>query len=639
VHVLLIDGRASYRDEFALLLADSGLQCAFDHTSDAAEAARLLARDTHDVCLVESGLVVDDASELCEAVRKAGFVKPLVLLAGRDDPDVDDVAERAAAIDCLVKGSFSCSQLRRAICYAVRNFAASRVAREIERRMQIAEEAADIGTWDWDLATQRIVCSQHLFKMFGVDPATAPPDLHGIWLRAVHPDDHDRAHAAATAVIAGTAPRQSLFRILRPNAADPAGPPELRWIACKGEVLRDANGAPSCVIGINIDVTEQQTALAAQRASREAAVKSLHDSEARFRTYFDNTPDCMFHVRVEPDGRFVYEAVNAAGLASIGLTLDMVRGRTPEDVLGPEKGRTMTDGLRRVHATGLPFHYEPTWEMPAGPVTFDADYLPLNNAAGETTGILGVARDVTEQRRLEASFHQAQKMEALGQLVSGVAHDFNNLLTNVLGCFRVLGQQIDAEPGRRLIAEGFQTVVRGTALTARLLAFARQQPLATQSVDLNATIESMCELLSRTLGSSVRIDTRCSDDLWQADADRNQVELVLLNLAINARDAMPEGGTLTLETFNETLPERRADGLAHGDYAVIAVSDTGSGMAPHVLAHVLEPFFTTKQPGKGTGLGLSMVYGAVSELGGGITISSELGKGTRVSIYLPRARE
>jgi signal transduction histidine kinase len=136
----------------------------------------------------------------------------------------------------------------------------------------------------------------------------------------------------------------------------------------------------------------------------------------------------------------------------------------------------------------------------------------------------------------------------------------------------------------------------------------------------------------------VRIDTLCADDLWQANADRNQVELAVLNLAINARDAMPQGGTLTLETFNETLPERRADGLSRGDYAVIAVSDTGSGMAPHVLARVLEPFFTTKQPGKGTGLGLSIIHGAVRQLGGGITISSDLGKGTRVSIYLPRAR-
>jgi signal transduction histidine kinase len=314
-----------------------------------------------------------------------------------------------------------------------------------------------------------------------------------------------------------------------------------------------------------------------------------------------------------------------------------VRGRTPEDVLGPEKGRMMTDGLRKVHATGRPFHYEPTWEMPAGPVTFDAHYLPLSNAAGETTDILGIARDVTEQRRLEALFHQALKMEALGQLASGVAHDFNNLLTNVQGCFRMLGRQVNAEPGRDLIAEGLQTVERGKALTARLLAVARQQPLATQSVDLNATIESLGDILSRTLGSSVHIDTHYSDDLWPAYADCNQVELAVLNLAINARDAMPQGGTLTLETFNATLPERRADGLARGDYAVIAVSDTGCGIAPHVLARVLEPFFTTKQPGKGTGLGLSMVYGAVRQTGGGITISSELGKGTRVSIYLPRA--
>ena len=426
-----------------------------------------------------------------------------------------------------------------------------------------------------------------------------------------------------------------MYRILLSGAG---GELQSRWISSSGEVLRDPGGRPLRMLGVNIDVTDQQIALASAHASRDAAVAGKLASDERFRTYFDTTPDCMFHVRVEPDGRFVYEMLNPAGLAVAGVTLDQVRDRNPEEMLGPVKGRQMTDGLRHVYTTGQPCRYEPTWDLPNGQVTYDATYLPLRNQAGEITGILGIARDITERRRLEASLHQAQKMEALGQLAGGVAHDFNNVLTGILGCFELLGRQPGlAERGQRLIEQGLRAGERAKALTARLLAFSRKEPMATQAVDINASIEETVEMLMRSLGSDIRIGKRLAADLWPAVADRNQIELAIMNLAINARDAMPLGGNLTIESRNETIADQNDLRLEAGAYVAIGITDTGIGMPPEVLQRVLEPFFTTKDRSHGTGLGLSMVYGVVAQLGGGLHIASEPDKGTCVTLYLRRS--
>lgn len=195
----------------------------------------------------------------------------------------------------------------------------------------------------------------------------------------------------------------------------------------------------------------------------------------------------------------------------------------------------------------------------------------------------------------------------------------------------------NAERAQRLIAQGLRAAERGKALTSRLLAFSRQQPLVTERVDINASIGEISEMLTASLGADIRIDKRLSSDVWPATADRNQIELAIMNLAINARDAMPGGGTLTIESRNETLT-KSDDDLEAGDYVAIAMTDTGSGMPPEILARVLEPFFTTKEADKGTGLGLSMVYGVMHQLGGGLKIASEAGKGTCITLYLRRAR-
>jgi nitrogen-specific signal transduction histidine kinase/CheY-like chemotaxis protein len=250
--------------------------------------------------------------------------------------------------------------------------------------------------------------------------------------------------------------------------------------------------------------------------------------------------------------------------------------------------------------------------------------------------------DVTEARKRAAASHQAQKMEALGQLTGGIAHDFNNLLTVVLGSAELLGETKDPERRRALAETVMRAAERGSELARRLLAFARRQPLEPKTVDFNRLVAGMHAMLAQTLGEHVEVRIVSGAELRAAQVDAGQLETAILNLAINARDAMPKGGRLMIETRNVAI-EPGAGGVAGdpppGDYVMIAVSDTGVGMTADVKARAFDPFFTTKDFGKGSGLGLSMVYGFVRQSGGYVTIYSEPGHGTTVKLYFPPAGE
>jgi signal transduction histidine kinase len=268
----------------------------------------------------------------------------------------------------------------------------------------------------------------------------------------------------------------------------------------------------------------------------------------------------------------------------------------------------------------------------------------LEQKIAERTRDLAAANDrltaeIAERERAEARLVQAQKMEAIGQLTGGIAHDFNNLLTAVVGSLDLLLRRTDDEKVRRLARNALQAAERGATLTAQLLAFSRRQRLSPVAVDANAIVSGMGDLLARSIGAQIRVETRLNPDLWRALADPTQLEVMILNLAINSRDAMPAGGRLTIETRNlSSVPSPLSAELSPGEYVAISVSDTGSGMPAHVQARAFEPFFTTKEQGKGTGLGLAQLYGFAKQSGGTARIESELGHGTTVTIYLPRTR-
>ncbi|WP_236960160.1 CHASE3 domain-containing protein [Methylobacterium durans] len=276
----------------------------------------------------------------------------------------------------------------------------------------------------------------------------------------------------------------------------------------------------------------------------------------------------------------------------------------------------------------------------------------LFDAAARNRRIAGAHRELTgaheallrasvARERLEDQLRQSQKMEAMGQLTGGLAHDFNNMLAIIMGNLNLLKRRIERGEGRleTYVQQALDGGARAATLTHRLLAFARKQPLSPEAIDCNRLVPGMSEILRRTLGERVRVETVLAGGLWTTRADANQLENALLNLAVNARDAMPEGGHLTIETANAHLDDAYAQahpGIPAGQYVLIAVSDTGSGMSQEIATRAFDPFFTTKAVGQGTGLGLSQVYGFVRQTGGHVKIYTEAGRGTSVKIYLPR---
>jgi PAS domain S-box-containing protein len=367
----------------------------------------------------------------------------------------------------------------------------------------------------------------------------------------------------------------------------------------------------------------------------EERTAQLAASQHQLRLFYDHSSEAHGLLVVGPAGQFIYEDVNPATLQLYGLARDEVIGRTLAEVHEPERATKIAQELTAALATGKPVHYQ----RAQGNILIEAVASPIAEQAGEARRVAVTGRDVTESRELEEQLRQAQKMEAVGQLTGGVAHDFNNLLTVVIGNLDVMELGLTDERLKRLLGAARRGAERAATLTHRLLAFSRKQPLAPQPVDLNRLIGEMSDLLRRTLGETVTIGTSLAGDLWQTSADANQVENALLNLALNGRDAMAPGGTLTIATANATLDPTyaaRHPGAVAGEYVLLSVTDDGAGMAPETLAKAFEPFFTTKDIGEGSGLGLSMVYGFARQSGGHAAIRSALGHGTTVELYLPR---
>jgi PAS domain S-box-containing protein len=412
--------------------------------------------------------------------------------------------------------------------------------------------------------------------------------------------------------------------------------------------VRDAEGRILRWFGTNTDVTGQRDVedtlrrlndfLEERIAQRSAA---LGESERRFRLLVEGVVDYAIFM-LDPEGRITNWNTGAA----------RIKGYAAREIIGQHFSRFYTEEDR---AAGVPQRALATaartgkfeaegWRVRKDGTRFWANVLidAIRDDAGELIGFAKITRDMTERRAVEERLRQAQKMEAIGQLTGGVAHDFNNLLTVIFGNLETLLRRLpekDEDDLRRLVEGAIRGATRAAQLTQRLLAFSRRQPLEPKPVNLNRLVAGASELLQRTLGERVAVETVLGAGLWWVQVDPSQLESALLNLAVNSRDAMPEGGKLTIETANIYLDEAYAatqDDLLAGHYVLLAVSDTGTGMPKEVIARAFEPFFTTKAPGEGTGLGLSQVYGFIKQTGGHVQIYSEPGDGTTVKLYLPR---
>ena len=367
-----------------------------------------------------------------------------------------------------------------------------------------------------------------------------------------------------------------------------------------------------------------------------AQAHELQVGEARFRAVVESLHDVVFTLGHEKRFTGMFGGAVAGGNARF----EQYIGKTAVEILGPEVGRIHSEAADRA-LRGEALSYDWSIETPDGRRNYNVAIAPLRDGTGTIGGVVGINRETTEQiAREKALFdareqlRQAQRLEALGQLAGGVAHDFNNLLTVIMTYAAILKEE--AEPGSdeaKSIDEIRLATERAAALTRQLLAFGRRQMLQPRAIDLNATVRDVERMLRRLLPPDIVFETNLAPELGLVMADPGQLEQVLINLAINARDAMPEGGRLTITTANVHEAD---EGQMKGPHVLVTVTDTGTGMKPETKAKVFEPFFTTKGVGKGTGLGLATVHGIIEQSGGRITLDSELGRGTTFHIRLPR---
>ena len=533
---------------------------------------------------------------------------------------------------------------------------------ESEERLQLALAATDaVGTWDWDIGEDRFIADAHFAQLHGVDPVRASQLPISEYLQGVHPQDRAMVARSIKHCITHGTEYAEEYRLLQPNG-------ELRWVFARGRCYKDHHGRPMRFLGAALDLTE-----------RKHTEQALRQSQTELQLIMNAMPILISYV--DQEERFRLN--NAAYLDWYGLTPQELFGRTIRDVIGEEAyflrapyiaealaGRSCSFSLYTSHRDGSTRHalmnYVPR-HGPDGAVNgfyiFVIDETErkkteealrnlnetLEERVSARTEQLAQANqrlqnEMFERERAEDALRHAQKMEAVGQLTGGIAHDFNNMLTGIIGSLDLMQRYIAngrADEIGRFTEAAVSSANRAAALTHRLLAFSRRQSLDRKKLDVNELVHSLEDLIRRTKGDPIELELRLTDNAWPVSTDVSQLENALLNLVINARDAMPDGGKLLIETANVYLDGSditTLEPVKAGDYLMLAVSDNGTGMTPSVRSKAFDPFFTTKPIGQGTGLGLSMIYGFAQQSGGHVSLDSVPGQGTCVRLYLPRLK-
>jgi two-component system, cell cycle sensor histidine kinase and response regulator CckA len=375
-----------------------------------------------------------------------------------------------------------------------------------------------------------------------------------------------------------------------------------------------------------------QIALAIERKRAETKIR---ENEARLRVLVEQLPAVLWTV----DKQLRFTSCVGAGLSRLGLKPDEFVGKSLPEYFETVDQSFLPISAHRRAVAGEPVTFHVEWKGGS----YACHVEPLHDSAGKVLGAICMSLDVTDRKQLEEQFRQSQKMEAVGRLAGGIAHDFNNLLMVIQGYADLLAERLPRGDPLLRNAEQIQTAAqRAASLTRQLLAFSRKQIMAPSVISIQSVVSDMEKILRRLIGEDIQLETHSDQDLWLVKADRSQIEQVIMNLAVNARDAMPHGGHLMIETANVELDSscsQHAVVMGPGKYVMLAVTDNGSGMDAHTQAHLFEPFFTTKEKGKGTGLGLATVYGIVKQSGGYIWVYSEPGRGTTFKVYLPRIEE
>ncbi|MHA0363661.1 ATP-binding protein [Sphingomonas aquatilis] len=564
-----------------------------------------------------------------------------------------------------------------------------------DERLQMALSAGNsIGAWDWDVVNDRVTADVRFATLYGIDPEKAAAGAPiADFFAGIHPDDLMRVQQEVAAAVEACDGFTSEYRLLHTDGST-------RWVSAQGRCIADEAGCCARFPGVSYDITERMTAdlaLRAAKAERDFVVKlttkqrTASDPEAIIRLSSEALGERLGVHRAGFYRLMGETQMRHGGNWSDG-TLAPLSGLQPVSAFGARAerqrrlGRTLVFSDSRYDDSGdltayadngvlaglcVPLMKDGRWQ--AGIYLHQADVrhwtpaeVSLVREVAELTwlaveraeALMRLAQRVDQQsvalaeasseireesgKRVaaESQVRQLQKMESLGRLTGGIAHDFNNMLAIVIGGLNLAQRRLargEQDIGKYLDG-ALEGANRAATLTQRLLAFSRQQPLSPEALDANKLVSGLAELLTRSLGEMVQLETILGAGLWRAKADPAELENVIVNLAVNARDAMPEGGRLTIETCNVHVDDdyARDAEIAPGQYVQIAVSDTGTGIAPDVMAKVFDPFFTTKPSGKGTGLGLSQVFGFVRQSGGHVRVYSEVGHGTTFKVYLPR---
>ncbi|WP_425506458.1 PAS domain S-box protein [Sphingomonas xinjiangensis] len=496
-----------------------------------------------------------------------------------------------------------------------------------EEQLRLALEVAEIGQWDVDHASGRMFWPPRVKAMFGISP-DVPVTLDD-FLDGVHPEDRERTRAAYEA--ASDPDLRALYDVEYRTVGKEDG--IIRWVAAKGRGLFNAQGTCFRVIGTAIDVTERKASEIRLRELNERLEFEVTERTAERNRVWEMSGDLLAILGF--DGR--PKVINPAWEITLGRDMDTLLNLSFREQIHPDDHKAGEDALRRLLRGEAVERFEHRLAHADGSWRWISwTFVPEGDV------FYAVGRDVTPEKEAaeelenaQEALRQSQKMEAMGQLTGGVAHDFNNLLTPIVGSLDLLQRKgLGGEREQRLIEGALQSADRARTLVQRLLAFARRQPLQPAAVDVVKLVDGMADLLASTTGPQVRVVVEVADDLPPAKADPNQLEMALLNLGVNARDAMPQGGTLRITATRESVRSPRG-ALKRGHDVRLSVADTGVGMDEPTLARAIEPFFSTKGIGKGTGLGLSMAHGLAAQLGGALTIHSREGVGTNVELWLP----
>jgi PAS domain S-box-containing protein len=602
----------------AFLEKARGGRFAIESEESLAGALARLTRGGIDAIILDLNLPDSHGLETFDRVQAHSPTVPILVLTSLENETVADQAIRQGAQDYLLKGRLDGSLLVRAIRYAIERKRSENALRLSEERFELMARATNDAVWDWDLATNRIWWNVGVRSFLGYPPDHIGTDLQW-WHEHIHPEDRERVVSCMRSVIDGGG--RFWLDEYRYLCADGS-------YACvfdRGYVIHDDRGRPLRVIGAMMDITD-----------RKRAEEALRETNETLRTLIQASPLAI----AMTDGELRLRLWNSAAERILGWKAHEVLGKPLPFAEGSDGLRDHF--LRGESVTSLEL---PRKRKDGSIVDLSLSAAPLRDARGKAAGIVALLADVTDRKQAEAQraqleeqLRQSQKMEAVGRLAGGVAHDFNNLMTAVSGYAQLLQERFAGDGQAKGWAdEILKAAGRASSLTRQLLAFSRRQVLQPKVLDLNGVVRGLEGLFRQLIGESIELAFVLDPTLGSVKADQGQVEQVLMNLAVNARDAMGPGGRLTIETRNVDLGDEYQDrhGRARsGPNVMLAVSDTGAGMPPEVQAHLFEPFFTTKE--KGTGLGLATVYGIVKQTGGDIWAYSEPGRGSVFKIYLPR---